>query len=125
MNATLATATATTATTTTTTDRIGPRPADFRQRPQQTRKQPATTSTSIRISRHHDIRNYLSITTAAGTSTHAMQAATEEPITPTDNIFSRNRFQQPRTQETQATTEEPTIFTVRTFPRLRVLRNRL
>jgi hypothetical protein len=66
MNVTLATATATTDTTN--TDRIGPRLTDFRQRPQQTRNQPATTtSTNICRSRYHNIRNYLSGATVAVT----------------------------------------------------------
>jgi hypothetical protein len=42
----------------------------------------------------------------------SMQAATEEPTTSKANTLSRlralrNRFQQPRTQVTQATTEDP------------------
>jgi hypothetical protein len=90
MNGTLAAATTTTATTT--TDRIGPRRTDFRQRPHKIRNQPATTSTNIRRSRrYHDIRNYLYGATVAVTTTQAMQAATEEPITPTYNIFFRCR----------------------------------
>jgi hypothetical protein len=126
-NATLATATATIATTT--TDRIGPRRTDFRHGPQQTRNQPATTSTNIRRSRYHDIRNYLSGDIVAVTTKHAMQSATEEPITPTDYIFSRcrdlrNRLQPPRTQVTQDTAEEPTTSTVNTFSSLRALHNR-
>jgi hypothetical protein len=74
--------------------------------PRLTRNQPATTSTNIRRSRHYDIRTYFSATTAAVTTTHAMQVTT-----PTDNIISRfralrNRLQPPRIQVTQATTEE-------------------
>jgi hypothetical protein len=68
MITTLATATATTATTT--TDRIGPRRTGFRQRPQQTRIQPATTSTNIRRSRYQDIRNFVSGATLAVATTH-------------------------------------------------------
>jgi hypothetical protein len=129
MNATLATATATTDTTN--IDRIGPRRTDFRQRYQQTRNQPATISTNIRRSRHHDICNYLSGATAAVTTKHSMQNNTEEPITPTDNIFSGcrarallNRIQPPRAQVTQATTEDPTTVTVNLLSPLRALCNR-
>jgi hypothetical protein len=98
-NVTLATATA----TTTTTNRIGPRPTAIRKRPQQTRNQPAMTSTDIRKSRHHDIRTYFSATIAVVTTPYAMQVATEEPTTSTVSAFSRlrtlrSRFQQPRTQ---------------------------
>jgi hypothetical protein len=58
-----------------------------------------------------------------------MQATTEEPITPTDNIFSRcrallNRLQPPRTQGTQDTAEEVTSSRVSNFSSLRALRNR-
>jgi hypothetical protein len=78
MNATLTTVTA----ATTTTDRIGPRLTAFRQRPQQTRTQPAPTSTNIRRSRHHDIRTF-SATTASEPTTNATHTATEEPTTST------------------------------------------
>jgi hypothetical protein len=66
---------------------------------------PLRLQTKTRRSRHHDIRNYLSGATVAVTTTQAMQAATEEPITPKDNIFSRcralrNRLQPSRTQVT-------------------------
>jgi hypothetical protein len=81
MNATLATATA----TATTIDRIGPHSTAIRQRPQQTRNQPATTSTDIRKSRHHDISTYFSATTAVVTTTNVRQAAAEEPTTSTAN----------------------------------------
>jgi hypothetical protein len=128
MNETLATTTPTTATTT--TDRIGPRRTDFRQRPQQTRKQPATTSTNIRRPRYQDIRNFLSGATVAVTTTHATQTATEESIAPTDNLLSRcralrNRLQPPLSQVTQVTAEEPTTPTANTFSSLHhALRNR-
>jgi hypothetical protein len=95
-----------------------------------TDKKPARYDlTSIRRSRDQDIRNYLSAITAAVTTTHVMQAATEEPTTPTDNIISRfralrNRLQPPRTHVPQATTEEPTTSTVNTLSHLRALRNR-
>jgi hypothetical protein len=71
MNATLATATATT--TATIIDHIGPRPTAIRQRPQQTRNQPATTSNDIHRSRHHDFCTYFSTMAAAVTTTKMLK----------------------------------------------------
>jgi hypothetical protein len=120
MNETLATTTMTTTTATTITDRIGPRQTDFRQPPQQTRNQPATTSTNIRRPRYQDICNFLSGTTVAVITTHATQTATEQTIASTDNLLSRcralrNRLQPPRSQVTQDTAEEPTTPMANTF----------
>jgi hypothetical protein len=146
MNATVATATATVATTT--TDRIGPRRTDFRQRPQQPRILPATTSTNIRRSRHHYIGddNHTHDVRSQGRTDHShtqylllirnilqpprtqvTQATTEEdPTTSTVNNPSLDYAPSAtnRSQETQAPTEDPTTSTVSTFSRLRALRNR-
>jgi hypothetical protein len=118
MNETLATATTTPANTT--TDRIGPQRTEVRQRPQQPRTQPAATLTNIRRPRYQDIHNFLSRATAAVTTTHATQPATEETIAPTDNLISRcranrNRLQPPRSQATQDTAEEETTTTGNTL----------
>jgi hypothetical protein len=73
MNETFATTTTTIVTTT--TDRIGPRRTYFRQRPQQTRNQPATNSTNIRRPRYQYIRYFLSGAAVAVTITQATQTA--------------------------------------------------
>jgi hypothetical protein len=94
-------ATANTTTDTTATGRIGSQRITIRQRPQQTRTQPATTLSNSRRPRYRDIRNFLSDATAAGTIMHETQTATKETTTTTDNIISRcrairNRIQPPR-----------------------------
>jgi hypothetical protein len=105
-NETLATANAA-------TGRIGSRRTEVRQRPQQLRAQPASSLTNIRRPRYQDIRNFLPRATAAVTTVHATQSATEETIAPTNNLISRyrairNRLQTRISQATQDTAEEAT-----------------
>jgi hypothetical protein len=95
------------------TGRIGPQRNEVRQRPQQTRTQPAPAFTKLRRPGYQDIRSFLHRATAAVTTAHATRTATEETIAPTNNLIARgrairNRFQTPRSQATQDTAEEPT-----------------
>jgi hypothetical protein len=122
-------ATANTMTDNTATGRIGPRRTEVRQRPQQTRTQPAPALTMIRRPGYQDIRNFLPRATAAVTTAHATQTATEETIAPTNNLISRcrairNRLQTPRPQPTQDTAEEPTNPLENAISRMRALRAR-
>jgi hypothetical protein len=122
-------ATANTTTDNTATGRLGPRRTEVRQRPQQPRTQPSQSLKNIRRPRYQDIRNFLPRGTAAVTTAHATQSATEETIAPTNNLISRcrairNRLQPPRSQATQDTAEEPTNPLENIISRMRALRTR-
>jgi hypothetical protein len=122
-------ANANTTTDNTATGRIGPQRNEVRQRPQQTRTQPAPALTKFRRPGYQDIRNFLPRATAAVTTAHASQTATEETIAPTNNLIARNRairnrLQTPRSQATQDTAEEPTNPLENAISRMRALRAR-
>jgi hypothetical protein len=106
-------ANANTTTDNTATGRIGPQRNEVRQRPQQTRTQPAPALTKFCRPGYQDIRNFLPRFAAAATTTHETQTATEETIAHTNNLIARcrairNRLQTPRSQATQDTAEETT-----------------
>jgi hypothetical protein len=82
---------ANTTTDNTATGRIGPQRNEVRQRPQQTRTQPAPALTKFRSPGYQNIRNFLPRATAAVTTAHATQTVTDETIAPTNNLIARCR----------------------------------
>jgi hypothetical protein len=101
--------------------RTGSRRITIRQRPQQTRTQPATTLSNWRRPRYRDIRNFLYRATASGTTMHETQTATEEMIAPTNYLISRcrairNRIQPPRSRAIQTPRKNRPIHSTTSSP---------